>query len=64
MNCPSCSFTRLFKQSTVVGDYTMKTTFDFNFDLYQAVKNSMDTHKDRSQLKKLLFDYTCKLVIR
>ena len=26
--------------TTVVGDYinTMKTTFDFNFDLYQAVK--------------------------
>ena len=23
--------------NTVVGDYAMKTTFDFNFDLYQAV---------------------------
>jgi len=36
--------------------YTMKTTFDFNFDLYQA--GSMNTHKHRSQekqsIKKLL----------
>ena len=35
---------------TVVGDYinTMKTTYDLNFDFYQAVK-SMDTHKHKSQ---------------
>ena len=29
-----------FKENTVVGDYinTMKLTYDFNFDLYQAFK--------------------------
>ena len=33
----------------VVGDYinTMKTTFDFNFDLYPSW--ILDTHKHRSQ---------------
>ena len=32
---------RTLQESTVVGDYinTMKTTFDFNFDLYQAFKH-------------------------
>ena len=39
---------------TVVGDNinTMKTTFDLNFNLYQAF-NSMDTHK---LLVNLLFE--------
>ena len=34
------SFFSLILTSTVVGDYinTMKTTFDLNFDVYQAVK--------------------------
>ena len=46
----------------MVGDYinTMKTTFDLNIELYQAV-NTLDTHKHRSQenmpIKKLLFGY-------
>ena len=29
----------------------MKTTFDFNFDLYQAGLNSMDTPKRSCQFK-------------
>ena len=46
---------------TVVGDYInrMKTTFDFNFDLHQAVKQHGYINKEvkkSCQLKKLLFD--------
>ena len=35
----------------MVGDYinTMKTTFDFNFDLYIVVKQHVDTHKQRNK---------------
>ena len=46
---------------TVVGDniITMKTTFDLNFDLYEAVKQLVK-NKNRSQEKLT----TCKLVIR
>jgi len=35
---------------TVVSVYinTMKTTFDLNFGLYQAVKQHMDIHQNRS----------------
>ena len=35
-----------FTSSTVVGDYsnTMKTAFEFNFDLYQAVKQHEYTY--------------------
>jgi len=53
--------------NTVVGDYinTMKTTFDFNFDFYKAVKqHAADTHKHKNKekmLKKDLFDYLCTL---
>ena len=34
-----------------VDDYinTMKTTFDFNFDLYQVVKKHVETHKHRNK---------------
>ena len=47
---------------TVVGDYinTTKMTFDFNFDLYQAV--SMDTHKQISQEKLSIKKAFFKLV--
>ena len=40
----------------VGGDYinTMKTPFGFNFDAYQLILNSMDTHKHRSQEKLLI----------
>ena len=41
--------------NTVVGDFinTMKTSFDFNFDLYQAFKqDGLDTHKDKYKEKK------------
>ena len=43
---------QVFGLCTVVGDYinTMKTTFDFNFYLNEAVKQH-DTHKHRSQKK-------------
>ena len=52
--------------STVIVAYknTIKTTFDYNFDFYQAFLTSwihinMET-KRRSQLKKLLFNLkTC-----
>jgi len=56
----------------VVGDYinTMKTTFDFIFDLHQAVKQHgytvHSTHKHRSQEKLNLKSFsliTLKLVI-
>ena len=56
-----------FEYSTVVSDYinTMKTTFDFNFDFYKAVKqHAADTHKHKNKekmLKKDLFDYLCTL---
>ena len=49
--------------STLVGDYinTMKTTFDFKFDLYKAVKQQRYTLnievKRNCQLKNLYFDY-------
>ena len=49
--------------STLVGDYinTMKTTFDFKFDLYKAVKQQRYTInievKRNCQLKNLYFDY-------
>ena len=55
--------------STIVGDYIkiMKTTFDFNFDLYPAL-NSIDTQKHGSKEKlsiKKIFSLTaCKLVIQ
>ena len=47
---------------TVVSDYikTMKTTFDSNFELFQAVKQHGYTNKEvqgSCQLKKLHFDY-------
>ena len=37
----------------VVGDYinTMKTTFDFIFDLYQAFKQHAETHKHGNKEK-------------
>ena len=45
---------------TVVGNYinTMRTTFDFNFDLYQAFKQHGYTkhgNKENLSIKKLLF---------
>ena len=50
-------------KTTVVSDHinTMETTFDFNFDLFQAVKHPWKRinieAKRTCQLKKLLFDY-------
>ena len=56
--------------NTVVVDYinTMKTTFDFNFDLHKAVKQHGYTHinievKISCQLKDDLFDYLIKKVV-
>ena len=53
--------------NTVVGDYinTMKTNFDFNFNLYKAVKQYGYAHinievKISCQLKEDLFDYLIK----
>ena len=45
---------------TVVGDYinTMKTTFDFNFVLYQAFKQHEYTNRMQRET------VNCKLVIR
>ena len=56
--------------NTVVGDYTntMKTNFDFNFNLYKAVKQYGYAHinievKISCQLKDDLFDYLIKKVV-
>ena len=54
---------------SAVGDYinTMKTTFDLNFDLYQAVKQhgriNIKVLKRSCQLKSVSLN-TCKFVIR
>ena len=51
--------------SALVGDYiiALKTIFDFNFDLYQAVKPQEYLEVKRScQLKKLLALNTYKFV--
>ena len=55
--------------NTVVGDYIniVKTTFDFNFDLYQAFKQHgyTKTWKQREEVYlKSVSLITCKLVIR
>ena len=59
------------KSTTVVlvGNYinTMKATFDFNFDLYQAVKQHGYTSKQKSREavnQKSFSLITCKLVVR
>ena len=55
--------------NTVVGDYIniVKTTFDFNFDLYQAFKQHGYTktwkQREEAYLKSVSL-ITCKLVIR
>ena len=49
-------FTGIFKQSTVVGYNTMKTTFDFNFDLY-VFNNIKKRSHEKLSIKKILFDY-------
>ena len=56
--------------NTVVDDYikTMKTNFDFNFNLYKAVKQYGYAHinievKISCQLKDDLFDYLIKKVV-
>ena len=55
--------------NTVVGDYIniVKTTFDFNFDLYQAFKQHGYT-KTRNKREEAYLQsvslITCKLVIR
>ena len=53
----------LFCKVIVAYINTMKTTFDFNFDLYQANKQDTRIHgnKEKLSIKKLLFDYlsTC-----
>ena len=56
--------------NTVVADYTntMKTNFDFNFNLYKAVKQHGYAHinievKISCQLKDDLFDYLIKKVV-
>ena len=45
----------IFEKHTVVGDntITMKTTFNLNFDLYEAVKQLVK-NKNRSQEKLLI----------
>ena len=53
----------------MVGDYinTIKTTFDLNFDLYQAFKQHRYTkngNKEKLSFKKSFSLITCKLVIR
>ena len=53
----------------MVGDYinTMKMTFDFNFDLNQAVKQHGHINievKKSYELKKKFSLITCKLIIR
>ena len=64
MNIPSDAFVwkTTVRKYTVVGDYTnkMKTTFYFNFDLYQASEQHgyTKTWKQReTSIKKLLFNY-------
>ena len=49
--------------STVVGDYinTIKTAFDFNFDLYQAFKQH--GYKENPLIKKNFSLIICKLEI-
>ena len=53
---------------TVVGDYIniMKTTFDFNFNSYQAFKQHgySKTRKQREYVNKSFSLFTCKLGIR
>ena len=55
------------KYSTVVSDYnnTKKTSFDFNFDLsFLTAWIHINRNKEKLSITwKLLFDYTCKLVI-
>ena len=46
----------------VFGD-TMKTTFDLNFDLYQAVKQHISIHKHRSQEKLSIKKASLKLLV-
>ena len=58
-----------FCSSTVIGDNIniMKTTFELNFDFYQAL-NSIDTQKygnrEKLSIKKSFSLITCKLVKR
>ena len=62
----AAAFKRLFRENhAVVGDFinTMKTTFDSNFDLYQAFKKWIYINievKRIGQIKKLIFDYLKK----
>ena len=57
------------KINTVVGDYTntMKTTFSFNFDLYQTFEQHQYTNKWKQRESVNLKSFsliTCKLVIQ
>ena len=59
----------MFSYFRMVGDYinTMKTTFDFNFDLYQGILNSMNAQKHRNKKKLSINSFpliTCTHVIR
>ena len=55
---PLCTYLRQTQGNTVVGDYinTMKTTFNFNFDLYQAVTQQKHRSQDKLLIKKGSFN--------